>query len=77
VGAQAEKSIKKTWNKPSNRSFNKETAYLPWTVDDDELLTNLVHIEMHTGEIAVQLGRTRGAIEARIKRLKLRDRDEY
>jgi len=67
-----EPTHKKPWNK-HNTPANKPSAYKPWTTDDDEMLTNLLQMEYGTKEIAAKLGRTYGAIEARIKRLQLRD----
>ena len=67
----------KTRNKPGN-TFSLEQvrmahkgAYKPWTQDEDEELAGMFSDGCPIKEIADRLGRTKGAIVARIKKLEL------
>ena len=47
-------------------------AYLPWTEDDDNILTTLFHEGKKVGELVDFFQRNRGAINSRIRKLGLK-----
>jgi len=55
--------------------FNK--AYAPWEPEEDEQLLELYHDRIALKDIAIQLGRSQGAIKSRIEKLELRDDDSF
>jgi superfamily I DNA/RNA helicase len=65
----------------SNNRLEKKTvfnkAYAPWEPEEDEQLLELYHDRIALKDIAIQLGRSQGAIKSRIEKLELRDDDSF
>lgn len=65
------KEIKeKAYSVEKKREINKD-AYKPWTAELDEELIYLYESDNPLSAIAVQFGRTKGAIVSRLKKLNI------
>ena len=62
----------KSWSLEEKREKHAN-AYKPWSPEEDDLLERLYADGMKTREISEQLGRNRGAITSRIKKLGLKE----
>ena len=69
-GTKTSNKTEKTYSVEQIRTTHKG-AYKPWTQDEDEELAGMFGDGCPIKEIADHLGRTRGAIVARIKKLEL------